>query len=54
MILVNDLIKKYSASEDYNEYSKKPELWESIRNSKEMIEFMCSDFTVSILKSNMK
>jgi len=40
MILVNDLIKKYSDSEDYNEYSKKPELWESIRNSNEIIEFM--------------
>ena len=49
MILVNDLIKKYSASEDYNEYSKKPELWASIENSKEIKEMMMNEYTSSIL-----
>jgi HEPN domain-containing protein len=48
-VLVNELIKKYSISEDYNEYSKKPELWFSIRDCKEVSEMMKSKFTSSIL-----
>ncbi|GAA6172022.1 AIPR family protein [Colwellia sp. KU-HH00111] len=48
MIMMNDLIKKYSASEDYNEYSKKPELWDSIKDCKEIKELMLSSFTISI------
>jgi len=49
MILVNDLIKKYSVSEDYNEYSKKPELWDSIEKSQEIQDMMMNEFTSSIL-----
>ncbi|WP_394390556.1 AIPR family protein [Shewanella woodyi] len=49
MIKVNDLIKKYSASEDYNEYSRKPELWESIRHSKEVKDMMTNEYSSSIL-----
>nr|WP_240923628.1 AIPR family protein [Psychromonas sp. SA13A] len=37
--LINDLIKKYSKSDDLGEYSKKLELWESVVNSKEIGEF---------------
>lgn len=48
MILMNGLIKKYSASEDYNEYSKKPELWDAIKDCKEIQELMKSAFTLSI------
>ena len=40
MILVNDLIKQYAASDDYGEYSKKPELWNKIRNSREITDFV--------------
>ncbi|RXF04882.1 abortive phage infection protein [Pseudoalteromonas sp. PS5] len=51
MILMNGLIKKYSASEDYNEYSKKPELWEAIKDCKEIEELMKSAFTLSIFST---
>ncbi len=40
MILMNELIKKYSKSDDLGEYSKKEELWEEISASKELEEFM--------------
>ena len=50
MLLMNDLIKKYSTSEDYNEYSKKVELWDSIKNCKEVKNMMTSEFTLSIFK----
>ena len=50
MILMNDLIKKYSSSEDYNEYSKKPELWDAIRDCQEIKALMKSAFTLSIIK----
>lgn len=49
MVAVNDLIKKYSVSEDYNEYSRKPELWESIRNCSEIKEMMTNEYSSSIL-----
>jgi hypothetical protein len=49
MVLVNELIKKYSVSEDYNEYSKKPELWFSIRDCKEVNEMMRSKITSLII-----
>jgi hypothetical protein len=49
MILINDLIKKYAESDDYGEYSKKPELWESIRNSLEIKEFMLKRHNIDIL-----
>lgn len=49
MMLVNKLIKKYSASEDYNEYSKKSELWQNIRGSQEVKDLMASEPTASNL-----
>lgn len=50
MILMNELIKKYSASEDFNEYSKKPELWESIKECEEIQGLMKKNSTLSIFK----
>lgn len=49
MFLMNELIKQYSLSDDYGEYSKKPELWESIKESKEIIEFMDNSNSMKIL-----
>lgn len=43
MILINELIKKYSKSDDLGEYSKKKELWDDISNSKEILEFIQSN-----------
>lgn len=40
MKLMNDLIKKYSESDDYGEYAKNKKLWESISESKEIENFM--------------
>jgi len=39
MVLVNELIKKYSTSDDYGEHSKKQELWNKIRQSWEVADF---------------
>ena len=39
MLLMNGLIKKYSASDDYGEYSRKRELWETIICSPEIEQF---------------
>lgn len=50
MTLVNELIKKYSASEDYGEYSKKPELWEEIKDSKEIKSFLSSENSSKIFE----
>jgi len=50
MILVNNLIKQYSASDDYGEYSKKPELWKSIKSSIELKAFMNKDNSLKILQ----
>ncbi|GGZ88230.1 AIPR family protein [Algibacter mikhailovii] len=47
--LVNELIKKYSDSDDYGEYSKKEELWKRISSSKEIIEFIGRDDTKKII-----
>lgn len=49
MLLLNDLIKQYSLSDDYGEYSKKAELWESIRECKEIAAFMDSPNSIKIL-----
>lgn len=56
LLLMNDLIKKYSKSEDFGEYSKKIELWHAIINSDEVQKFMTSDTSVRILEkySNSK
>lgn len=40
LTLINELIRKYSKSDDLGEYSKKPELWNAIKNSKEIQIFM--------------
>ena len=48
--LTNELIKKYSLSDDYGEYSKNPKLWSSIRNSSELNNFMNTDNSVMLLK----
>ncbi|HKC68168.1 MAG TPA: AIPR family protein [Bacteroidia bacterium] len=50
MTLMNDLIKKYSESEDYGEYSKNKKLWEGIFNSSEIKKFMSSKMALDILK----
>lgn len=49
MFLMNDLIKQYSLSDDYGEYSKKSELWESIKKCKEIVVFMGSPNSIKIL-----
>jgi hypothetical protein len=49
MVLMNDLIKKYSESDDYGEYSKKQELWESISESKEIKNFIDSKNSIKII-----
>ncbi|MDB4055529.1 AIPR family protein [Akkermansiaceae bacterium] len=49
MLLINDLVKKYSQSDDYNEYSKKEELWKSIKTCTEIGKFMSSDDSMKIL-----
>ncbi|RPD44281.1 abortive phage infection protein [Paracnuella aquatica] len=50
MKLMNELIKKYAASDDYNEYSKKAELWDRIIDSKEICAFMEGNNARSIIK----
>ena len=51
MILMNDLIKKYSDSDDVGEYAKKKELWQNIINSKEVLTFMDNESIRSTLDS---
>jgi len=49
--LMNDLIKQYSLSDDCGEYAKKSELWDVIKNSKELNHFYDSnEFQLSINK----
>ncbi|ATB68180.1 abortive infection phage protein [Sulfurospirillum diekertiae] len=43
MKLMNDLIKKYSLSDDLGEYSKRIELWDSIKRCQEIDFFMSED-----------
>ena len=50
MYLMNDLIKQYSLSDDYGEYSKKPELWKSIKDCKEIMAYMNTTDSVKILE----
>lgn len=49
MELMNDLIKKYSESDDYGEYAKNKKLWENISTSKEIEKFMNSTVSQQIL-----
>ena len=50
LILMNDLIKKYSLSDDLGEYSKKPELWKAISGSPELREFLDSNDSRAIIR----
>ena len=50
MELMNDLIKKYSESDDYGEYAKNKKLWENISSSKEIEKFISSKMAKEILK----
>jgi hypothetical protein len=50
MLLINELIKKYSLSDDLGEYSKKPELWNSIKKCEEIKIFMNSFNSIKILE----
>lgn len=49
LLMMNDLIKKYAKSDDYGEYSKKPELWADIIDSKEIQGFMTGSDALSIM-----
>ena len=49
MRLMNDLIKSYAKSEDFGEYSKKPELWYAIKNCPEIREFFAKRENASVL-----
>lgn len=49
MQLMNDLIKKYSASDDFGEYAKNKKLWDDISVSKEIKEFMRSTSVEQLL-----
>lgn len=49
LLMMNDLIKKYAKSDDYGEYSKKPELWTDIIDSKEIQGFMTGPDALSII-----
>lgn len=48
MKLMNNLIKKYSHSDDLGEYSKKKELWDDISLSKEISDFVKSEDSLKI------
>lgn len=50
MVLMNNLIKKYSLSDDLNEYSKKVEVWNSIKDCGEIKSFMLTSDSIRILK----
>jgi len=50
MQLTNELIKKYSQSDDLGEYSKKRELWDDISTSKEIAEFLNTEDSKSIFE----
>jgi hypothetical protein len=50
LLMMNDLIKNYSKSDDYGEYSKKQELWTDISQSPEIKEFMSGSDALLIIK----
>lgn len=52
LFLMNDLIKTYSLSDDYGEFSKKEELWDVIKSSSELNEFMSSDYSTKMLTNS--
>ncbi|WP_081675095.1 AIPR family protein [Daejeonella oryzae] len=51
MVLMNDLIKGYSISDDYGEYSKRKELWDNILAAKEIKEFTSLPKFLKAIKS---
>jgi len=50
MRLMNDLVKKYSESDDFGEFSKNKRLWESISSSNEIANFMSAAIAKDIMK----
>lgn len=50
LLLINDLIKKYSKSDDLGEYSKKEELWNAISESSEIKSFINNPFSRQVLE----
>ena len=46
---MNDLIKKYSESDDFGEFSKKPELWVAIKHCSEIQAFYSDSENASVL-----
>ena len=50
MRLMNQLIKQYSLSDDLGEYSKKPELWDAIRQSSEVKTFVIAKENQAVLE----
>ncbi|MDA8853766.1 AIPR family protein [Amylibacter sp.] len=48
--LMNDLIKKYAKSEDFAEYAKKIDLWDSIKNCEEIEEFFKTKSAIKIIE----
>ncbi len=51
MILMNDLIKKYSQSDNVEDGTKRKEVWDRIRKSSELVEFFDLSYTKEILRS---
>jgi hypothetical protein len=51
MYLMNDLIKKYAASDDLGEYSKRKDLWDNISESSELRTFMAGQDAQKIITS---
>lgn len=51
MELMNDLIKKYATSDDLGEYSKKVDLWNSIKNCSEINDFINSENSAKIINA---
>ena len=50
MVLINDLIKKLSQSDDFAQYAKKEQLWIDIKKNSEFKKFFSSADTEKILK----
>ena len=48
--LINDLVKKYSESDDYGEYSKREELWSRIKFSTEINQLRNSHDTQKVIE----
>lgn len=51
LLLINDLIKKFSLSDDYGEYSKREDLWISIKSSNELTNFFNTVYSEKILSN---